>query len=242
MKHKTTKRIILLIIAVSLLSTGPANAVVVPLGESGWAVVATPETSQGISIPAIDIEGDSLVIEIAKTFSIPPENGLFQPMIFEFQKIAADATANIVINDEYIVNDTGVEWFDFHISLLVDVFEPQAGFDTGSLPDGGQFEDVYYAMDYGYNGMPVQLNFADTDGSGVPSSPGGDDVFRPGYTTGQITIVTNPALPVGARFGLKEIPSTSVPEPTTMILLGAGGLMVFTRKKKGQTNIQKRKK
>ena len=243
MEHKTTKRMILLTIAVTLLSTGSANAVIIPLLDSGWALLVAHPASQEISVPAIDIVGgDTLVIEIRKTFSIPSENGLFQPMIFEFQKIADDATANIVINGEYITNNTGSEWFGFHMSLLVDISEPEAGFDPDFLPDGDQFEDVYYAMGYGYNGLPVQLNFADTNGNGVPSSPAGEDIFWPGYTAGKIVIVTDPTLPRYARFGLRGIPSTTTPEPATMMLLGIGGLVVFKRRKKGQTNISIRKR
>ena len=144
-------------------------------------------------------------------------------------KTSVDAVEDIVITHEYIVNDTSFEWLDFHMYLMVDIFNPQAGFDDNYIPDGDQFEDLHYAINYGYNSMPIQLNFEDTDANGVPPDPPGQDVFNPGLTIGQVMIATDPGMQIGTRFGLKEVPT---PEPTTLILLGMGSLIAVNRRKK----------
>lgn len=231
MKSKRVAGLLVSVLCTVFVCPALVQAVIVPLDDSGWAMVVSP-SSEEVSVPIVDgITNDAVYIQLGKTFSSPPEDGFFRPIIIEFEKIFADATANIIIRDEYIVNNTGTEWIDFHMSLKVSVVNPQAGFNPNFIPDGGQLENVYYSWNYGYEGLPIKLNFVDTDGSGVPSSPPGDDVFWPGYMGGQIVIATNPDMQVGGRFGLKEIPT--VPEPATAVLLGIGGaLLTLTRRRR----------
>ena len=108
---------------------------------------------------------------------------------------------------------------------MVDTLNPQAGFNPNFLPDGDQFESVYYVRNSGFNGMPIQLNFVDTDANGVPAFPPGDDIFLPGFTIGRIVIDVDPQMPVGTRFGLKEV---SAPEPATIALFGLSGLIAVS--------------
>jgi len=209
----------------------PLQAVIIPLDDSGWAMVVDSNPGE-VDFPFIyGVTDDAVSIQLDKVFDrAVGSDGFFDPIVIEFQKVSPDATANIIIRDEYIVNDTDIEWFDFHMHLIVSIMDPQAGFNPDFLPDGDQLEDAYYSTNYGYDELPIQLHFVDADGSGVPALPAGDDIFRPGHIAGQIVIVTNPQMEVGERFGLKEVPS--IPEPTTLLLLGIGGLMAFRSKRR----------
>ena len=222
------KNILFLSCLALLAYTAIVDAEIVPLEYSGWAMITTPG-SMPATVSVIEELEDTVVIELRKTFFGLVVEGLSNSIIIEFQKISADAVPNIVIRQKLITNDTNAQWYDFHMSLLVDIFQPRAGFDPNSSPSGGQLENVSYAMNYGYKNQPIQLNFLDTDGKGV-SSETGNDSFEPGAESGQITINTDPDMPVGHRFGLKEI--ASIPEPTTMVLLLGGGLITFYREKK----------
>jgi hypothetical protein len=204
-------------------------ALIVPLEDSGWALVIGPNSGE-VSVVVDMVTNDAVYIQLGKTFDSVLEGELFGPIIVEFQKISAAATSNIVICDEFIVNDTGTEWFDFHISLPVNLLEPEAGFDPAFVPDGDQLEDVFYSWEHGYQGLPTELNFLNMTGGGVVSSPLDENVFRPGYFGGQIVIKTNPALLEGARFGLKEIPT--IPEPVTLSLFGISLLLTISRKRR----------
>jgi hypothetical protein len=205
----------------------PAEAVVIPLEESGWSVVISP-TSQEVFMPVVEkFNREEVVIQLGKKFSQEPEDGMFQPIIIEFLKTSSDASSNIVIRDEYVVNDTLSEWFDFHMYLMVDAVKPQAGFNPNFVPDGAQLEQVYFSHNYGYNKMPVQLHFVDNNGKGVPSEPAGDDVFWSGLVSGQIVIATDPAMGVNDRFAVKQLPT--IPEPTTVMLFGVGAFLSFLK-------------
>jgi len=225
------KGVVFLVLYALLVCAASVEGVVIPLDDSGWAMVVRPGLGT-VSAPIVDrVTGDAVYIELAKTFNSPPQGGFLAPIIIEFQKVSPNATLNIIIRDEYIVNNTDTEWIDFHMSLLVDILNPQAGFNPDSLPDGDQLEQVYYNCNYGYQQLPIRLHFVDNDGSGVPSSPPGNDVFQPGYRGGKIVIATNPDMAVDARFGLKEVPT--IPEPATLLILGMGGLvMTVTRRRR----------
>jgi hypothetical protein len=227
------------ILAVLMLAAS-VSAVMIPLNssageESGWGFVVRSELLLGgtVSSPFVfAVDDDSVTIEIDKTFSVSPTKfGIFQPIIIEFQKLSDNAVSKIVINDEHVVNDTGVVWTDYHMFIMNgDILNPRAGFDPQYLPSTDQFEEVgYQRFGEGYNELPILLNFVDTDGEGVNTSPAGDDVFQPGYDSGQIVIETSPEMEVGQRFGLKQVPT--VPEPATVLLLtgGMGALIAFKR-------------
>jgi len=234
--------------------TAPVEGISIPLIDpithidSGWAMVVRSELLEGqqVDVPYVyGVIDDAVAIQLDKTFSRPfSEDGFNYPIIIEFEKTASDATPNIIIREEFIRNETGMEWIDYHMHLIVDALNPQAGFDPTFFPDGDQLEDVYYTSNYGYGGLPIQLHFVDTDGSGVLSSPPyeqGENVFQPGYftdiTDSQIVIVTDPGMAVGEHFGLKEIPT--IPEPATVCLLGLGALGILRKRRKGHIAEEK---
>ena len=216
-----------------------AEGATIPLGNSGWAMLTGQcSDSVGVAVDKVDKDNDLVVIELYKTFKNPAESGTFAPIIFDFQKISEDAVSNIVIEDEYILNNTGTEWFDFHMYLLFPIGLGQVGFNPNFIPDGSQLESVSYTMNFGYQGLPVELDFTNTIGGGVPSSPPGEDIFWPGSKSGRIVITTNPQMELGGRFSLKEIPT--VPEPGTIFLLGAGFLTTIFRRRRFNDMAQRR--
>jgi hypothetical protein len=227
-----------LVLCVVLVYTASLQARSFELEDSGWAMVARSELITGgeLDVPFVySVTADAVTIQIDKLFNRPfDQDGLNYPIIVEFEKLSADATPKIIINDEWVKNKTGSQWYDYHMHLVVDSQNPEAGFDPDSIPDGDQLEDVSFSGDFGYNGLPTELRFMDTNGKGVLSYPpgeSGENWFQPGWENGAIVIVTNPGLQVGKSFGLKEIPT--IPEPATLVLLGIGGLMTLTGRGKG---------
>ncbi len=228
---------VMLVASVAFVCTSAASAASIELvdqitgRDSGWAISMRTDVAAGeVMVPYVyGVTDDAVIIELDKTFDRPFEGGFGFPLVVEFTKTAADATQNIIIRDEYVKNQTGSTWVDYHMFLMVGLGSPNAGFDPAYVPNGDQLENVYYSGNYGYNGLPIQLNFVDTNGSGV-SSVLGNNVFQPGYAGGQIVMVTDPAMAVGRSFGLKEVPT--VPEPATIALLGIGAIITIRRRKR----------
>ncbi len=236
---KTKIKLCLLTLYVVLGSSTIVYALTQPLGDSGWEIVVRSDLVEGgqVAWPYIySVTDDAVTIQIDKLFNRPfTQDGLNYPIIVEFLKVDVDATPKIIIRDEYIGNETGTEWYDYHMHLIVDALDPQAGFDPSFIPDGDQLEDVSFDQNsyIGYNGLPIKMDFVDIDGNGILSSPPaefGENIFQPGYYGGQIVIVTDPDMQLYEHFGLKEIP-TSVPEPVTFALLGTASIWIFTRKR-----------
>ncbi len=238
------KRFLLLSILVSAVLFGyvpSVKGVVIPLDDSGWAMVVRSELIDGgyVSTPSIfnfEPGDDEIVIGLGKTFQFPlDQEGLLRPITIEFQKLSSDAVSTIVIEEEYIINNTDIEWIAYDMFLMVNVLTPQAGFNPDFIPDGDQLESVSFNEDfgYGYNGLPTELNFVNTDGGGVPPEPVGDDVFQPGHWRfgGRIVIEVDPQMQVNDRFQLQEIP-IAIPEPATIFLLGGGYFLFFAARKK----------
>lgn len=232
-------KILLIMSAITALTAPAAKSAVLDIGDSGWQMIVSADNQLVGDIGYPYIYGtinDAVHLELDKTFRKgPDEFGFMSPLTIEFKKVSANAVSRIVIRDEYIVNDTGVEWVDFHMQLLVSMMNPEAGFNTSYIPSGGVLENVSYSMPYGYNGNPVRLDFENASGGGV-SYIDGEDIFQPGLAYGDIVIEVNPNLAVGSRFGLKEIPT--IPEPATAALLALGALPAliqrqFSKKIKG---------
>ncbi len=215
------------IVAVLVLAvlTGVGKGAIYDLSNSGWIAAVNEDWDIGITVDAV--LDDAVVIQIQKRFVGDPDDlGLMQPMYIEFIKDSEEALEKIIIADEFITNDTSVDWIDFHIELAVSIFDPEAGFGVPTDPSGDQFETVIVNGTNGYNGLPTKIDFYD---GVVPADPPDQDDFRPGWHSGYITIIANPEMEVGQRILLKEYPT--IPEPATLILLVLGGLVLPGRKR-----------
>jgi len=221
---KTSKKILYALVFLVGVSTSTfVHDKVIPLDGSGWAMIAN--TNQ-VKYPfTYSVNNDAVIIQLDKDFYGPVDSyGNLDPVVIQFMKISNQATSEIVIREEYIYNSTNSYWKDFHMFLLVGIENPEAGFDPTQTPYGDQLEQVSYSNYVGYNpgtgALPIGLDFA-TGGQGV-SNVLGENLFNPGYRSGYdpIVILTDPDLSVGARFGLKEVPT--VPEPMTIVIFLAG--------------------
>ncbi|NIA07859.1 MAG: PEP-CTERM sorting domain-containing protein [Actinobacteria bacterium] len=200
-----------------LMSAGTAGASVYQLGDSGWSAAVDPEWE--ISFSVDDLTERAVIIQIQKRFvGEPDEFGLMPAMYVDFIKNSDEAVEQIIITDEYIINDTSKVWTDFHIELTTSR-NPLAGFDPQYIPSGDQFATVTLSGSNGYDELPTKFDFYD---GLVVNEPPGDNTFRPGYAYGAMAIMTNPEMEVGQRIFLKEFPT--IPEPATLLVLCVGAL------------------
>ena len=214
----SVRSLLALAVAAAVLTlAGTAGASLYQLGNSGWSVAVNSEWE--ISFFVEQLTERTVTIEIQKRFlGEPDEFGLMPAMYVEFIKNSEAAVGQIIITDEYIVNDTSEDWIDFHMELAVSGNQ-RAGFCYQCIPSGDQFETVTLSGSGGYLDLPTRIDFRD---GLVPNDPPGEDNFRPGYAYGAIVIVTNPEMEVGQRILLKEFPT--IPEPMTLLVLGLGAL------------------
>jgi hypothetical protein len=211
--------------SVVLLVAGFANAGVVQLGNSGWQAAWDSSLDPYVSIFTTDVTTDSVYIQKSAEFTQGPGvGGLFPTIPIAFQQIGPSTITEIVIQDEIITNSTGVDWTDFHFDLL----------------DG---PDAWFKHDPGFFFTTSPLNnqqFVNNDrgfwADGFGLGPGGTNAVVPngsvwfpgdGATDGdlKIGVVSKTATPYTV-FVLKETPT---PEPTSLILLAIGGLMLRRR-------------
>ena len=215
------KNYVCLSVITVLLISSVSKAALYPLEDSGWTAAVNEDWDIGVTVDAV-LE-DAVVIQLQKRFVGEPDDlGLMQPMYVEFIKDLETALEKIIIADEFVTNDTSVDWIDFHIELAVSIFDPEAGFVEPTSPSGDQFQTVVVSGTNGHDGLPTKIDFYD---GVVPNDPPDQDDFRPGWHSGRITIIADPEMEVGQRILLKEYPT--IPEPATLLLLLAGHLLLL---------------
>lgn len=226
---KLNSFLILAVAAAMLTSASTAGAAIHQLGDSGWSAAVDDEWEISFSIDGYTDK--AVIIEIQKRFvGEPDEFGLMPAMYVEFVKDSVEALEQIIITAEYVINNTTENWTDFHIELAVGP-DPKAGFCPNCIPSGDQFATVELSSSNGYDGLPTRIDFYD---GLVVNGPVSEDVFKPGYASGAMVIITNPELEVGERILLRELPT--IPEPATMLVLLAGLAMAML-----SVNMKKRR-
>ncbi|MCG8405718.1 MAG: hypothetical protein MI923_11020, partial [Phycisphaerales bacterium] len=90
---------------------------------AGWCVSASvPLNNVSIVTDLIDFENDFAVIEISKEFQDGPAFGVVPPVNLDFVQVCSDeeTVSMIVIADEVINNNSGVDWTSFEFIVLGD--------------------------------------------------------------------------------------------------------------------------
>lgn len=197
----------------SAVGVGSAQAASLVLGDSGWTASWDDSLNEHLSV-ALDINpvtDDSVLIEkrVTYTSDFVNDRGFIEPVPIIFQQTAVDAKRLVIITDETITNNTGVDWNAFRMILLqgstgtdADTrFDPSA---TGvGTPDGFDISPFTNAV-FSNNDQVLDLT-GGTVADGETFTPG------QGPNAGELVIT---ALPVNGGSGLrtfvlKEQPGTA---------------------------------
>lgn len=215
---KTLTTILTLVVVVSIPSL--AHSSVMPLDGSGWQATLPDHVDVGILIDSVSDQ--FLLIEIAKTFTAEPINGQFPPISIDFSQVAPDANtvALIVLNDELITNNTGVDWTDYHWRIdgpaaFVISDTVTSGFDVSPFTNSTWTPKVGWGPDY--------ASALDVDGGIVPAG----STYLPGVSQGALFIEVDLSQ-ADSSFTLTQYPT---PEPATIALLAAGLPLLRRRKR-----------
>ncbi len=228
------ERVLVIFCVVGLFLGVSANASVIPLSTSGWSITIRPNLEGQVSVyndQTGTVGNDTFVsIELSKYFVGDVDSfGGLQPIYVEFIKTDASASNLIVVRDEFVTNDTTANWSGFKMMLGNALSTPMSGFDPMHTMSGDQFSSVVYedynGYDPGTGQLPTTIHFSNGI---VPHDPPDVDDFQPGWASGDLVIVANPAMAVGDRIVFKELPL--VPEPVSLALFGIAGLALLKRR------------
>ena len=170
---------------------------------SGWCASVSHPNNVVINVLDVDMSADRATLSIDKLFKEPPGfAGLVPAILIDFVQVCPDGqTANtIVIANENISNQTGVDWLDFHWTLFDG---PEAWFDVDAsgfsvLP----FQSKLFSrfLDSPTNDQAKEI----TAYNGVVAN---GTVFQPGGGAAPIVIGVDLSVADRASFTLKERPT-----------------------------------
>lgn len=220
MKRKLKKAFVTLATLGVTVGVGTIQAGSLVLGDAGWTATWDDSLDPFLSI-ALDIQSndsDSVLIEKSVTYSSDflNERGFIEPVPIVFQQTDTDAKRLIIITDETITNNTGVNWDSFRMTLLQGSTGTEADtrFDvdgTGIGTPGGFDIAPFTNAEFSVNNQVLTL-------SGGTVADG--DVFTPGQgpNAGELVIT---ALPTNGgqslrTFVLKEQPGPGTTPPVVI--------------------------
>jgi len=207
----------------NIVGLGTASAGVL-LEAGGWRISGPPQNTTSnevdIVLDFVSIVDDVMIIE--KVAAFRQLNELFpipDSIVLSFQQIAPDAqtVSRIVITDETVVNQTGVDWVAFQFILS------GFGFVEFNQALSASF-DVSPFTNKTYNGDSTVLT---VDGGVLANGA----VWTPGQFAGQLVIDVDLSDEFPKFFTFKELPL--IPTPGTVALLGLAGMAVFARRRRG---------
>ncbi|HMQ16011.1 MAG TPA: hypothetical protein PKC49_08565 [Phycisphaerae bacterium] len=210
--------------AMALSLAASAHAGSIDIG-GGWRAAWDASLDGYVQIISNGVVGDAVFIQKSAEFTQGPDQfGFFPAIPITFTQIEANAVHNIVIQDEIITNSTGHDWTDFHFDII-DAgdawFDPVAPANSGGAPPIGWTIDPFTQAAFSPDLMRLDV----WDGvvpNGTQWYPGD------GLSNGDlwISVVPHAEAPFTV-FTLKETPT---PEPTTLLTLAMGGLLLRRRR------------
>ena len=219
----------LAIITVLVIGVSSTQAAIAPLGTSGWEAVWDSALDPFVDINFVTQVGTSVLIQKGAQFTQGPDQfGVLPSIPIVFRQVAPSNVTAIVINDELITNSTGVDWVDFHFDLLDG---PDAVFrnDQNFMFDTAPLNNQMFSLDdrsFWVDGFGLGPGSSDAVvANGAQWFPG-DGAFDGDLI---IDVVSQQQAPF-TLFTLKETPS--IPEPTSLWILGVGGVLVYRRRRR----------
>lgn len=214
---------------VALMTSVPAFGTITFQLGGGWEADVPDDSNVSIVVDTDNTDPSFIAIEISKDFLDPPEFGVFPAQLIAFRQVDTDANtvSRIVIADEAITNQTGVDWTDYHYSVA-----NNGGVAWFNVPLSDfqitPFTNKVFTDLYGF-GDPDKATDIDLDGGVVPNN----STFYPGGPPNNGDIVIDVDLSINnsdnESFVLKQFPT---PEPSSIALLVCGGALVAVRRRK----------
>ncbi len=226
MTTKTRTLVSIALVCLILPITASADVIVqLKIGgnDSGWDAILADDIHTGIFVDSVT--SSTVTIEIVKDFYLPPENGVFPSHVIRFRQRLDDAATvpTIRISDEFIANNTGEEWLDYHWQILEEV----AAFDAAATDASGfnidPFTNKVWVPAAGWDA--AHASGLNVDEGVVPV--GG--LYMPGSVSGWLEIDVDLSAPAEVEFTLEQIPT---PEPGTMAMLAVGGVGALVRRRR----------
>ncbi len=211
-----------LAIAGVMTACAVAAAGTIDLG-GGW-LASWPAPHGSIDIRVDQVTPEFVKIEISKDFYDPPVGGIFPPRVIDFiqNKPDGQTAPRLIIVDETITNLTGVDWTDYHWTVMN---QGDAWFNVplSAAFDVSPFTVKVFSDPANVFNDPNKATDLDASGGGFIPPFG---TFWPGHAAGELVIDVDltPAVPVSFTF--KQFPT---PEPTSLLLLAVGALLARRR-------------
>ncbi len=204
--------------ALLLAAVGTAQAGVVNIG-GGWQASWDSSFDGLVQIVSDGVAGDAVFIEKSIEYT-----GAFNAVPIVFTQIDPNAVSNIVINDEIITNNSGVDWSAFRMQLIDggDVaFDPVATAGSGGAGPIGFSISPFTTASFTPDNMQLNIG-GGTVMNGTTWFPGS------GASDGQLWMHVNLTPGQNKVFTLKE---TYIPTPGAVALFGVAGLAAKRRRR-----------
>jgi len=204
------RNVSLAMLAVAGLAVSSAQAGSTQLGNSGWTASWDNSFDSRLDL-SVDFEStDTVFLEKFVTFNtsdINESGGFIDPVVITFQQTSANAKEWLVLNDETVTNQTGLDWNGFKFTILdgstgtsQDVQFDEAKTNLGD--NAGFSINPFTTFQYSDNHQVLELG-----GGTVPTSPPfGPNVWFPGVEAGGLYIHASAIRDELRTFTLKETP------------------------------------